>query len=72
MHGLDPRDGNGPALLHEVGGQRLGARHVLLPRVPIRQVTQGRVHGEVGGRDVVEIVPAHRVRHGDAGTHRGL
>src|SRR5688572_11397656 len=65
VHGLDPPDGDGVALLDKIGRQRLRVGHVLEPRVAVMEQSERRVDGEVGWGDVVEIVPGDGERDGD-------
>lgn len=63
VHGLHPRHRDGASLFEEVRTQALRFRHLFGPWISVGQQIEGRVHGEVARRDVVEIVPADRERH---------
>ena len=58
-----PGDRDGPALLDEGGVERLRGRASAPPMGRARRGGERGVHGEVGRRDVVEVVPADRERH---------
>src|SRR5207253_9642845 len=68
VHGLHPSDRDGATLLDEVGAQMLRTGHLRGPRVLVPELSPRRVHGEVGRRDLIEIVPGDGGGHGHART----
>ena len=69
VHGLHARDGDRAALLDERVAQALRRGHPRRPLVDAVELPQRGVHGEVAGRDAIEIVPGHGERHRHARSH---
>src|SRR5215207_1353256 len=64
VHRGHPGDGDRVAVLQQLGRQLLGIRQRRRPRVAVAEQPRRRRDGEVGGRDVREVVPRDRERHG--------